>query len=242
MISPKILVTICNYNHFCYLKEAIDSIQNQSYTNLDICVVDDGSVDSEVVRKLLNNYNSDNRIRSIFQSNYGKWHALNEAIRTTDAMICTSHDADDISLKDRIACQLATMLQTDTWHNLCGFYHCWNEDDVNSYRELRLSHESELRIIESKTVSNLVLQGYNHPSINHYFTGEFETAGVSAMFYREIWLRGLRFHPPQKGIRVLLSEDSDFNFRVTCSYNKTSVVAEKLYLYRRNTSTNKELI
>ena len=32
-VSPKILVTICNYNHEKYLKQSIESIQNQSYQN-----------------------------------------------------------------------------------------------------------------------------------------------------------------------------------------------------------------
>jgi hypothetical protein len=84
------------------------------------------------------------------------------------------------------------------------------------------------------------VQGMNHPGINHFYTGEIETAGVSALFYRSIWKLGLRFNPPGQGLRVLLSEDSDFNFRMAVTYQKTSIVNEKLYCYRRNTSTNKE--
>jgi len=52
---------------------------------------------------------------------------------------------------------------------------------------------------------------------------------------------GMRFNPPKMGLRVLNSEDSDFNFRVTMAFQKTSVLMEKLYCYRRDTSTNNEM-
>lgn len=91
-------------------------------------------------------------------------------------------------------------------------------------------------------VANVVLRGYETPGINHYFTGNFETAGVSSMFLKKIWDIGFRFNPPKMGIRTLLSEDSDFNFRVTAGLRSTSILLEKPYLYRRNTSTNREEI
>ena len=70
--------------------------------------------------------------------------------------------------------------------------------------------------------------------------GKYQTTGASAMFDREIWLQGIRFNPPEQDLRVLVSEDSDFNFRCTALLGKTSVVNLPLYLYRRNTSTNQE--
>ena len=239
MTNPKILVVICNYNHNHFLKESIESIQNQSYDNLDICVVDDGSDNTDEVYEILGSFKNDSRVRSIFQPNSGKWHALNEAIKSSDADICTSHDADDVSLYDRIRLQFSVLTHTKTYHNLCGFHHCWNEQDVQSRKNFR--HEGPCSFLDAETVSKHVNDGFTHPNINHYYTGQFETAGVSAMFYKDLWTRGLRFNPPGLGLRVLLSEDSDFNFRVTQTYGKTSIVTEQLYLYRRNTSTNQEL-
>ena len=94
--------------------------------------------------------------------------------------------------------------------------------------------------MDHKEVVLHVQNGYNAPFINHYYTGDFETAGVSAMFYKNLWNYGLRFNPPNEGLRVLTSEDSDFNFRCTALFQRTSVLKEKLYCYRRDTSTNKE--
>tara|TARA_B100000700_G_C15053412_1_gene861531 strand:- start:2931 stop:3665 length:735 start_codon:yes stop_codon:yes gene_type:complete len=239
--KEKILVAICNYNHSQYLKESIESIQNQTYQNLDICVIDDRSDNQEEVLDIMEQFRSDPRVRLFAnESNKGKWFCLNKAIETTDAIICTSHDADDVSLSQRIEGQYRVMKQTNTIHNLCGFYHCWNEEHVEKYKNMTFPKEKQIEFINAEDTSKIVLQGYQLPHINHYYTGNFETAGVSGMFYKAIWDYGTRFLPANQGLRVLLSEDSDFNFRVTATYGKTSITAEKLYCYRRNTSTNTE--
>jgi len=181
----------------------------------------------------------DDRINLIYvKENMGKWHALNLACELASATIVTSHDADDLSLPHRIERQYQTMIETGTIHNLCGFHHCWSQKEVTDKYEKEVT--GELTIIRQEVVKHFVLQGYGHPHINHYYTGQFETAGVSSMFYRDVWKLGMRFNPPEKGLRTLNSEDSDFNFRVTTLLGSTSVLAEKLYCYRRNTSTNNE--
>ena len=210
MSIPKVLVTICCYNHGNYLEESVKSIASQTYQNLDICIVDDGSDPAQEISNILDNLESqDKRIRSIrLKENRGKWFGLNEAIRTSSAELCTSHDADDVSLKDRIERQIKCLIQTQTLHNLCGFHHCWSESDVSSTVELYNSPDA-LSIISADEVSRAVMFGKQTPGINHYFTGDFETAGVSALFYRQIWAMGIRFNPPGLGLRTLLSEDSD---------------------------------
>lgn len=242
MSIPKILVTICCFNHGNYLEESVKSIITQSYQNLDICVVDDGSDPSQEISKILDKLESqDKRIRSIrLKENRGKWFGLNEAIRTSSADLCTSHDADDISLKNRIERQFKCLIETQTLHNLCGFHHCWTENDVLRAIET-YNPPDNLSVITPDEVTRVVLFGKQTPNINHYFTGKFETAGVSALFYRQIWEMGIRFNPPGMGLRTLLSEDSDFNFRATALLQRTSILAEKPYCYRRNTSTNQEL-
>ena len=139
MTDQKILVSICNYNHGKYLKESIESIQNQTYQNLDICIYDDKSENQEEIVDLCEALKKkDERIRTIYSDvNRGKWYGLNKSIETTQAAICTAHDADDISLIDRIEMQFNTIVHTQTMHNLCGFYHCWNEDDVTNHKEKR---------------------------------------------------------------------------------------------------------
>lgn len=236
--SPKVCVAICNYNHTKFLKESIESILNQSYRNLDIVVIDDGSEDQNSVRELLESI-KDDRLRSIFlDQNMGKWNALNAAIGSSNAEVCTSHDADDVSLPWRIESQLEVLMKTKTAHNLCGFISCWNEEDIK--RNYSLNKPDNIKFVGGEDVFNVVAYGFNTPGINHYFTGQFETAGVSAMFLKSLWNAGMRFNPPGKNLRVLHSEDSDFNCRMTLLVRSTSILLETPYLYRRNTSTNRE--
>lgn len=241
IVSPKVCVAICNYNHEKYLKQSIKSIVDQTYENLDIAVVDDGSDEPDVVKSIVESM-EDKRIRYIpIQNNRGKWNALNVAFASTDAEICTSHDADDVSLPWRISAQLGVLSQTATLHNLCGFVSCWSDEQINQQQTSILRNTPEnIKMVYGDEVAKSVLAGFQTPGINHYFTGKFETAGVSAMFHKSLWDLGFRFNPPGCGIRTLMSEDSDFNFRVTSALRRTSLLLETPYLYRRNTSTNKE--
>jgi len=233
-------VVVPCYNHGEYLKESVESIFNQTHQNIRVIIVNDGSTDNtaEVARELVA---SDDRAGYIeLAENRGKWCAMNQAIARMDCVFVTTQDADDVSTPDRLERQLQCLLQTNTSHNLCGFYNCENEDDINVHRLKR--KEGELPIMPLDEVLKHVLTGMHSPGINHYYTGEFETAGASAMFHKNIWNFGTRFNPPGIGLRVLNSEDSDFNFRVTFNTTRTSVLLEKLYCYRRNTSTNNEEI
>ena len=153
----KICVAICNYNHERYLEESIKSIIRQDYDDLDITVVDDGS-SSKAAREIAGSF-LDKRVRFLqLEVNRGKWNALNAAFSTTNAQICTSHDADDVSLPWRISSQLFTMKQTETIHNLCGFKHCWSEDDVS--KGMIDPKPSSFRIFGREEVFSLVSAGF----------------------------------------------------------------------------------
>lgn len=236
----KVCVAICNYNHEKYLEESIKSILNQDHEDLDIVIVDDGSQNRKRAQEIARSFD-DSRIRFLqIEENQGKWNALNRAFSTTSAPVCTSHDADDVSLPWRISSQLMTLQETGTIHNLCGFKHCWSETDVSEgYAQ---SRPQSMSFITKEKTFELVAAGFKTQGINHFFTGNFETAGVSSMFAKWVWDIGIRFNPPSLGLRILHSEDSDFNCRVTLALRSTSVLAEAPYLYRRNTSTNKEMI
>ena len=236
--DPKIAVIIPHYNHNQYLEESIKSILNQTYKNLEVIVVDDGSdtPPDDIIAK----FDDPRLVYKKVLKNCGKWFCLNYAISQTKCEIITSHDADDVSLMNRIDRQVQTLVGTQTVHNLCGFYHCYSQEDIDKYVQADKIDTANVRALTPDYVSRAVQAGYMQPEINHYYTGDFETAGTSAMFLRSVWERGLRFNPPNIGLRVLLSEDSDFNFRMTSLTGKTSITAEQLYCYRRHTSTNSE--
>jgi len=237
----KVCVIIPNYNHHQWLDESIRSAIAQTYKDIEILVVDDGSSDKEKVKSIVReNSTFDNRVKYIdLPKNTGKWNALNEAIKSTSCKLITTLDADDVCPADRIERQAMVFKELpNVLHLLTGFHHCWTPEELSLNKTILQT--KQLNIVLPPDVRQMVLTGFATPGINHYFTGNIETAGASAMFYRDLWEVGFRFNPPRLGLRTLLSEDSDFNFRVTATLGRTAILNEKLYCYRRNTSTNEE--
>ncbi|MDM3838405.1 glycosyltransferase [Proteus mirabilis] len=100
---PLVSVIIPVYNAEKYLEKAINSIVNQSYRNLEIIVINDGSVDHS---HLIVTSFTDSRIKYIKQDNQGLSKTLNSAIRIASGKYICRMDADDISDLDRIKIQI----------------------------------------------------------------------------------------------------------------------------------------
>jgi glycosyltransferase involved in cell wall biosynthesis len=104
-MNPLVTVFIPVYNGEKYIREALDSILNQTYKNLDVLIVDDGSTDRSV--QIIQSYN-DPRIRLIQNSqNKGIPYTRNIAIREARGKYLVLMDADDIASPKRIELQVA---------------------------------------------------------------------------------------------------------------------------------------
>ena len=96
------------YNGEKYLREAIDSILNQTYENFEFIIINDGSIDA--TESIILSYN-DKRIRYIKNvSNIGLIQSLNNGIELVKGSFIARMDADDISLPNRLKHQLEFML------------------------------------------------------------------------------------------------------------------------------------
>lgn len=101
--QPLISVIIPVFNAEQYIKLALDSICKQTYKNLEIIVIDDGSSDQS--KAVIEKY-EDHRIRFISRENRGLIYTLNEAINISTGEYIARMDADDISAKERLEKQL----------------------------------------------------------------------------------------------------------------------------------------
>jgi len=106
MASALVSVVMSVYNGERYLREAIDSILNQTFESFEFIIIDDGSSDSSA--KIINSYN-DPRICFVRQQNMGLAAALNKGIELSRAKYIARMDADDISHPNRLAIQYAYM-------------------------------------------------------------------------------------------------------------------------------------
>lgn len=109
MTTNKLTVSVILpvYNGEKYLKEAIKSILGQTFTSLELIIIDDGSTDTteEIIKEF-----TDPRIAYIQTSkNEGLIKALNKAFSMARGEFIVRADADDISLPDRIEKQVSFM-------------------------------------------------------------------------------------------------------------------------------------
>lgn len=87
-------IIIPSYNAARYLPKCIESIINQSYKNLEILIIDDGSTDNSY--QICNNYaDHDNRIRIISSENKGPANARNIGLKNSRGEFISFVDADD---------------------------------------------------------------------------------------------------------------------------------------------------
>lgn len=91
---PQVSFIIPYYNNGATIQETIDSIFNQSFSNFDIWIIDDGSTDPASLTKL-QELKANNRITILEQANAGPSVARNLAIRQCTSQIIIPLDADD---------------------------------------------------------------------------------------------------------------------------------------------------
>jgi glycosyltransferase involved in cell wall biosynthesis len=104
---PLVSIVVPCYNHERYVKETIDSIVNQTYKNIELIVIDDGSKDNsvEVIKKLADKYN----FTFIHRPNKGLSATLNEGIKLSKGKYFCACASDDIYMLDKIEKQVEFM-------------------------------------------------------------------------------------------------------------------------------------
>lgn len=108
-ISPQPLVSviIASYNHAPYIEASILSVLGQSYPNIELLVVDDGSRDDSVSR--IEALQAIHGFDFSSQANKGLSSTLNEAIARAKGSLIAPFGSDDVMLAGRIAAQVAYM-------------------------------------------------------------------------------------------------------------------------------------
>jgi len=115
------------YNGERYLQSAISSVLDQSFTDFEFIIVDDGSTDrtAEIIER-----NKDPRIRLISNSsNRGLPASLNSGIEAATGKFVARQDADDVSLRERLELQVAAFLDNDNMAFVGGNWSIIDQDD-----------------------------------------------------------------------------------------------------------------
>ena len=105
--KPLVSVIVRVYNRAHLLEETLDSIQEQTYNNIEIIIVDDASPDPEVMMILKQRAKKDRRIRLFtLEENVGGPEALNFGLTKVRGAFVAICDSDDVNQLNRLQLQV----------------------------------------------------------------------------------------------------------------------------------------
>jgi len=108
--NPLVSVIMPAYNHERYVGEAIESVLNQTFTDFEFIIINDGSTDStdEIIRRY-----KDSRIRYYTQENMDAPNTINRGIELSNGKYISIINSDDIYHHDRLAVLVDTAESKD---------------------------------------------------------------------------------------------------------------------------------
>lgn len=172
--SPLVSVIVPVYNVECMLDKCVESIISQSYKNLEILLVDDGSPDNCPAKCDLW-AKDDERIRVIHKKNGGLSSARNAGLAEAQGKFVSFIDSDDYIDVDMIDRMVTEALQNDSQMVVCGTV---NElYDNGKYSVLGCAVMQDMRTSNNGQVKKIMLEltdtGYCIPVWNKLFRYDF---------------------------------------------------------------------
>ena len=126
-MSKLISVIIPTYNCGAFIKEALDSVFVQTFTDYEVIVVDDGSTDN--TRGVVDRFGE--KVRYIYQENKGVSAARNTGIKNAQGRFIAFLDADDIWLPKKLELQMKAMSESDSIGIVaCGLFCIRGKDNI----------------------------------------------------------------------------------------------------------------
>ena len=171
IIKSKVSIIIPTYKRSLFLTRAIDSVLNQTHTNIEIIVVDDNTPGSEHEKETkitLERYSED--VRVVYHKNkrnFGCALARNEGIVASTGDYITFLDDDDIYLPDKVASQLQYMLE--------------NQLDM-SFTALRLHNEDD-KLIDYRSFDDI--EDFSNQNLLKYHIMRHLTGTDTFMYKRD---------------------------------------------------------
>jgi len=163
MYNKVVSIIVPIYNAERKLGKCIDSIQNQTYKEIEIILVNDGSTDDSI-NICCEKSRDDSRIRVVSIKNSGVSVARNKGLAVSTGEYCCFVDADDWIEREHIEKMVSYMEDTDcviegyTKENVYGNYKC----QLNPVKV-------DLRKIDGKQIGEMFWNGYIHPCWNKLF-------------------------------------------------------------------------
>lgn len=200
--SVLISVIVPSYNAGTYLTQCLDNLICQTYKNIEIIVIDDGSTDDTA--QIVNNYST---IKYIYQENRGLSGARNRGIEEASGEYIHFMDADDFVTLDFYEKMIQNIVNSDSDMACCGFYF---ERFPNQTQRI------EYRVVYSKTEDKIKATNVcNYAACWRYI--------LKLSFLKE---NNLYFELGR------LAEDRIFSIQAIYLANRVVMVPDVMYIYK----------
>lgn len=132
--EPLVSAVIPAYNRTDLLKEAVESVLGQTYSNLEIIIIDDGSTEDLLALDCM----KDDRIRFFRNENHGVAYSRNFGMEKAKGKYIAFLDSDDIWLPDKIKIQVEAMEREHAQWSQHSYYYYYGSNGarkaINTYR------------------------------------------------------------------------------------------------------------
>lgn len=202
--QPLISIIITNYNYAKYISEAIESALNQSYSNVELIIINDGSTDDSM--KIISQYQENPTVRIIDRKNKGVIYTRNQGLREAGGDFVCFLDADDILQSDYIEKMFNTALKSGA----DVIYGDMSIIDSNSKKSGQKYIFPEFSIDELKNHNyiNMTSLIRGKATVGHAFDGDLDKRG----FTHEDWdfFLGLAL----SGKKIVKADDTFLYYRI----------------------------
>lgn len=207
MKEIKISIVIPVYNASKYLSKCLDSVINQSYSNIEIVLVDDGSRDNS--GNICDEYsNKDKRIKVIHKENGGVSSARNTGIDNATGNYVTFIDSDDIIHPDYVKKLVANL--TDNNLSVCHIEYFKNDVNFSS------TFDETIELNKNEFINLCKMTLLNTPCCKLY--------NLDVIKKNKIYFDN----------SLSLGEDLLFNLEYLKFIEKITIINQKLYYYRKD--------
>ena len=211
MDNNLISIIIPVYNVEKYLEECVESVVKQTYKNLEIILVDDGSTDNS--GKICDNYAvKDKRIKVIHKENGGQSDARNAGLD-----ICTGDFIGFIDSDDYVEADMFETLIKNIYENDADIVSCrWFTEYVNN----KIKDGIGQRYILNN--DDIIIRGFGENLLS---------CGVWDKLFKKDVFESMRF-PKGK-----IFEDTYINIKIFLNVSKVVIIPDALYHYRQRKSS-----
>lgn len=229
MYSPKLSVIVPIYNNEATIKRCINSILKQSFRNLELVLVDDGSSDSSlnICREFMK---VDSRVKVFTQNRLGVSAARNRGIKESSGKYICFSDGDDEYLSNSFKAVVDSMVE----ENIDMFVGSVREKKNGVIRDLKPfpGRNNCQRMYMGKKLDLLrrwTMDRNSRFSVDECLFDGFRMGSPWAKFIKRTSIQGISFDT-----NLGISEDLLFVYQVLSKMGKVLISNDVLYVYHIN--------